>query len=57
MSNPWTNDIRDEDEELAELMAEVIARKTQRAAYRDFLLFGPGRVVDVELNQEKIYET
>lgn len=45
---------KDELEELAELHAEVIASKTARAEYREFLQFGPGRITDLECNVEHI---
>jgi hypothetical protein len=47
----------DELEELAALTAEVIAQKTMRAEWRDHLMGGPGFIIDIELNMEKIYET
>lgn len=52
-----TVDLSEEElEELAELQAEVIASKTARAEFRDWLNFGPGRITDLEHNQEKIFE-
>ena len=54
--NDWTEEILKEEEELAQLQAEVIASKTVRANYRDFLTYGPGRIIDIELNLEKIFK-
>jgi hypothetical protein len=48
---------KDELDEMAELTAEVIAQKADRAEWLEYSIYGPGRIKDIELNLEKIYET
>lgn len=50
ISSGWA-DIEDDD-----LHDEVLSIKTERQLYREHLLFGPGMIYDIELNQERIYE-
>jgi hypothetical protein len=45
-----------EQEELAELMAEVIAQKKARLDWKEHKQYGPGMITDIELNLEKIYD-
>ena len=40
----------------AELMAEVIAERTNFVSYNEMMNDTPGRISDLEINQEKIYE-
>jgi hypothetical protein len=40
----------------ADIQAEVIASKTESAEYREFFEIGPGRITDLDINREKIYE-
>ena len=43
-------------EDMAEVMAEVIAQKTTRAEWKEHVISGPGRIKDMDYNMEKIYE-
>jgi hypothetical protein len=47
---------KQELEELAELHAEVIASKTARADFREFIQHGPGRIDSLEMNMEHIWK-
>jgi hypothetical protein len=48
-----TNPFKEID--LVDAVAEVIASKIAHQVYEHFLLYGPGRITDLEHNQEHIY--
>jgi len=49
---PWRQNNKSE----ADLQAEVIASKGEATEWEDHWDFGPGRIRDLEINLEKIYE-
>jgi hypothetical protein len=55
MNKWWGDKINTMSE--AEMMAEVIAERIEASELQYHRDFGPGRITDIELNLEKIYET
>jgi len=51
MNNPF------KEIDMAEAVADIIIKKKEHSEYMHFLKYGPGRIKDLELNLEKIYET
>lgn len=52
----WWDDKLIEYESEADMMAEVIAERIEASEFDYLMKYGPGRIVDMEHNMEKIYE-
>jgi hypothetical protein len=41
---------------MADVFADILLEKRERQDWQDHYDFGPGRIIDLEINLEKIYE-